>query len=397
MTLEFTRCFAISMKRELYFNEITQQFRVHRVCALLGPRQVGKTTLALQFAANFPPDKVHIFDLENPFDLARLDNPILSLKPLLEPGSLIIIDEIQRRADLFPVLRVLVDAHPQSKFLILGSASRDLIQQSSETLAGRIGYIELFPFSYQETNDAENLWIRGGFPASFLAESIDDSFLWRESYIKTFLERDIPSLGFNAPAQQVYRFWMMLCHYHGQTTNFSEIARSLATTDHMVKKYLDILVGTFMIRTLYPWFENISKRQVKAPKIYFRDSGILHALLGIKDKKQLTSYPRLGAFWEGFALEEILRTYKTKPEECFFWGTQSGAELDLLLHKNGKKIGFEFKYTDSPKITPSMKTAHEDLKLDELHVIHPGTGNFTMAERTTAWGLESFLENIKTS
>lgn len=380
------------MKRKQYFLDIQQQFRVHRVCALLGPRQVGKTTLAKQFAADFPTDKVHFFDLENPFDLAKLDNPMLSLTPLMEAGSLIIIDEIQRRPELFPVLRVLVDEHPQSKLLILGSASRDLIQQSSETLAGRIGYIELFPFSYPEIKDAETLWLRGGFPSSYLAETIDDSFMWREAYIRTFLERDIPNLGFNVPTQQVFRFWMMLCHYHGQTANLSEIARSLGITDYTVRKYLDILVGTFMLRTLHPWFENISKRQVKTPKIYFRDSGILHALLGIRSKKQLTDFPRLGAFWEGFALEEILRSYKARPEESFFWATQSGAELDLLLHRDGKRIGFEFKYTDAPRMTSSMRSAHEDLELDHLHVIHPGSGSFPLAEKTTAWGLETFLD-----
>jgi predicted AAA+ superfamily ATPase len=382
------------MKRTLYFNEIVQQFEVHRVCALLGPRQVGKTTLALQFAETFPKELVHHFDLENPYDLAKLEHPMLSLAPLMTPGSLIIIDEVQRRAELFPVLRVLVDTHPEAKLLILGSASRDLLQQSSETLAGRIGYIELFPFSLFELDDFDVLWLRGGFPPAFLATSINASFLWRESYIRTFLERDIPSLGFNVPAQQVYRFWMMLCHYHGQAANFSEIARSLGITDHMVRKYLDILVGTFMVRTLHPWFENIGKRQVKAPKIYFRDSGILHALLGIKDTKQLQSFPRLGAFWEGFALEEILRVYKTKPEECFFWGTQSGAELDLLLQRDGKRIGFEFKYTDAPKITLSMKIAQEDLALDELYVIHPGKGSFKMAPTVTAWGLQDFVGHM---
>ena len=384
------------MNRFSYFNDISEQFSVHRVCALLGPRQVGKTTLALQFAARFPKEAVHMFDLENPLDLAKLENPMLSLSPLMTPGALIIIDEIQRRPDLFPVLRVLVDTHPETKFLILGSASRDLIKQSSETLAGRIGYIELFPFSLTETHDIETLWIRGGFPSSYLATSINASFIWRESYIRTFLERDIPSLGFNVPAQQVYRFWMMLCHYHGQTANVSEIGRSLGLSDHMIRKYLDILVGTFMIRTLHPWFENIGKRQVKTPKIYFRDSGILLALLGIKDTKQLQSYPRLGAFWEGFALEETLRAYKAKPEECFFWGTQSGAELDLLLQREGKQIGFEFKYTDSPKVTPSMKSAQQDLKLDELHVIHPGKGTFRMTETITGWGLEEFLATQRT-
>lgn len=379
------------MKREIYLEQIKLQFRVHGACALLGPRQVGKTTLAKQFAADFSPDKVHMFDLENPRDLIQFDNPMLLLTPLMQTAEdLIIIDEVQLRPDLFPVLRVMLDQYP-GKLLILGSASRDLIQQSSETLAGRIGYIELPPFSFSETNEFPDLWLKGGFPRSYLAQSVEESFIWREAYIRTFLERDIPALGFNVPTQQVYRFWMMLCHYHGQIFNASEISRSLGITDHMVRKYLDILTGTFMVRTLQPWFENMSKRQVKSPKIYFRDSGILHTLLGIRDNKLLTSHPRLGSFWEGFALEEVLRLYKVMQDECFFWATQSGAELDLLLFKNGKRLGFEFKYSDAPKLTPSMHIAHEDLKLDHLYVIYPGTGSFPMTESITASGLETFI------
>ena len=382
------------MIRQKYLNLISNNFRVNRVCALLGPRQVGKTTLARQFAQAFPSELVHFFDLENPIDLARLSNPMLALPPLMKhEGSLVVIDEIQRRPDLFPQLRVLVDTYQHTKVLILGSASRDLLQQSSETLAGRIGYIELFPFSLTEMpGNTESLWLRGGFPSSFLAQTIDDSFLWRENYIKTFLERDIPSLGFNAPAQQVYRFWMMLCHYHGQLVNFSELGKSLGQTNYTIHKYLDILVGTFMIRTLHPWFENISKRQVKAPKIYFRDSGILHALLTIKTLEQLTRFPKLGAFWEGFALEEILRKLAVKQEEAFFWGTQSGAELDLLVLRNGKRYGFEFKYTDMPKTTTSMHIALQDLGLEHLTVIHPGSSQFPLTEKITACGLEAFVE-----
>lgn len=382
------------MKRNRYLQDISLQLEVHSVCALLGPRQVGKTTLAKQYAEKFIPVNVHLFDLESPMDLSKFDNPMLLLTPLMQKENLIIIDEIQRRPELFPVLRVLVDNHP-GKILILGSASRDLIRQSSETLAGRIGYIEVAPFSYEETNEIEKLWLRGGFPCSYLAQSTEKSFVWLDAYIRTFLERDIPTLGFDIPSQQVYRFWMMLCHYHGQTFNASEIARSLGISDHMTRKYLDILVGTFMMRTLHPWFENISKRQVKSPKIYFRDSGILHALLGIKDKKQLTSYPRLGAFWEGFALEEVLRKYRATQDECFFWATQSGAELDLLLHRGAKRLGFEFKYSDSPKLTPSMHIALEDLKLDHLYVIHPGDGQFDMAEQVTAFGLKTFINQTK--
>jgi len=385
-----------TLKRSLYLREIEQQFEVHSVCGVLGPRQVGKTTLARQFAENFKSKDVHLFDLENPSDLAQFENPMLLFSSLMKEGCLIIIDEIQRRPELFPILRVLVDTKP-GKILILGSASRDLLRQSSESLAGRIGYVEVAPFSYEETSDIESLWVRGGFPRSFLAETIEKSFLWREAYIRTFLEQDIPSLGFNVPAQQVFRFWMMLCHYHGQTFNASEINRSLGISDHMSRKYLDILSGTFMIRVLQPWFENISKRQVKSPKIYFRDSGILHALLGLRDMKQLTNYPRLGAFWEGFALEEVLRKYRARQEECFFWGTQSGAELDLLLHRGGRRLGFEFKYSDAPKVTPSMRISQEDLNLDHIYVIHPGQGSFPMTEKITAVGLQNFIEKNQLS
>lgn len=378
------------MKRLYYFQRIVQQFKVHSVCGLLGPRQVGKTTLANQFAQDFSPDKVNLFDLENPYDLAKFDSPMLLLEPLLGHGNLVIIDEIQLRPDLFPILRVLVDKHP-GKLLILGSASRDLIRQSSETLAGRIGYVELPPFSFAETQELNQLWLRGGFPRSYLAASDEESFTWREAYIRTFLERDIPSLGFTIPVQQVYRFWTMLTHYHGQIFNSSDLSRSLGITDHTIRKYLDILVGTFMMRTLHPWFENISKRQVKSPKLYFRDSGILNALIGIRDQKQLQSHPRLGPFWEGLALEEIIRHYQATQEECFFWATQSGAELDLLLHKQGKRLGFEFKYSDHPKVTSSMRSALTDLKLDHLYIICPTPDSFPLAENITVSNINNFI------
>ncbi|KKQ48649.1 MAG: hypothetical protein US69_C0017G0027 [candidate division TM6 bacterium GW2011_GWF2_38_10] len=381
------------MLRTKYQQEIDVLFQIHPICALLGPRQVGKTTLAKQYAENYQPKNVFLFDLENPSDLVQFENPMLILPPLLKKENLIIIDEIQRLPNIFPVLRFLVDNHP-GKILILGSASRELIKQSSESLAGRIGYIEITPFSYQEVENNEKLWLQGGFPRSFLTDSIDLSFIWRENYIRTFLEQDIPNLGFNIPAQQIYKFWMMLCHYHGQLFNASEISKSLGVTDHMVKKYIDILSGTFMIRVLHPWFENISKRQIKTSKIYFRDSGILHALLGIKTIQQLNTYPRLGSFWEGFALEEILRKYKAKQEECFFWRTQAGAELDLLIHKEGKKIGFEFKYSDKPKLTPSMRIALEDLGLDHLYVIHPIKNHFLLAHNVTAVGLHTFIHEF---
>jgi predicted AAA+ superfamily ATPase len=380
--------------RESYLNDISSQFRIHTVCAILGPRQVGKTTLAKMYAAAYPEEEMIFFDLENPLDLARLENPMLTLGKLTH--HLIVIDEIQRRPDLFPILRVLVDANEQQrKFLILGSASRDLIRQSSESLAGRIGYLELTPFSLSEAPRPDQLWLRGGFPRSYLSETDADSYQWRQAYITTFLERDIPNLGFQMPPQQIRRFWSMLAHYHGQILNASELGRSLGISDHTVKKYLDILVGTFMMRLLSPWFENLGKRQVKSPKVYFRDSGILNALLGIQSGGQLDLFPKLGSLWEGFALEEVARHWGTRQEECYFWATQSGAELDLLIAKEGKKLGFEFKYTDSPKITPSMRIALQDLKLDHLTLVFPSEEVFELDEKITARGLASFWPDKK--
>lgn len=376
------------MIRKEYLQKINAQFRVHSVCALLGPRQVGKITLARDFAKQIGTENAVFFDLENPLDLARLENPMLTLS--FDTEKLVVIDEIQRRPDLFPVIRVLVDqAQGKQKFLILGSASRDLIQQSSETLAGRIGYIELKPFTLQEIDNIQMLWLRGGFPRSYLAKNDSDSFLWRNNYITTFLERDIPSLGFSIPPQQMRRFWLMLSHYHGQIFNASEIGKSLGLSNTMCKRYLDILTGTFMIRTLNPWFENIKKRQVRSPKIYFQDSGIFHALLSIQTMQELHIHPKLGASWEGFALEEITKSLETTPEESFFWATHNEAELDLFIMKHGKRLGFEIKYADAPKITKSMRIALDDLALDHLYIVYPGEKTFPMDEKITGMGLYS--------
>ncbi len=377
------------MNRTQHLQEIDTAFSVNPVCAILGPRQCGKSTLAFMYAKT--QQQVHEFDLEDPTDLARLENPKLALMDL---DGLIIIDEIQRRPDLFPVIRVLVDKF-KKQFLILGSVSRDLINQSSETLAGRISYIELTPFSFGEVQDIKRLWQRGGYPLSYLAQDDASSALWRKGYITTFLERDIPNLGINIPAETIRRFWMMLAHFHGNIFNASELGRSLGYSDTTIKRYLDILVGTFMLRRLNPWFENINKRQVKSPKIYFKDSGILHSLLGITDSKALMTNPKLGASWEGLAIEEVIRYNNADPFDCYFWATYNNAELDLLILQNGKKIGFEFKYTDSPKITPSMQIALNDLKLDSLTVIIPGKHNFKLSNEIWVQGLETYLNTQK--
>ncbi len=366
------------MKRIGFKKKLEKAFEVTPAVAILGPRQCGKTTLSHLFGDGFE-GEVHRFDLENPIDLARLDNPILALENL---KGLIVVDEIQRRPELFPVLKVLIDKKLPQQYLILGSASRDLTAQSSESLAGRLTYLELIPFSLVEVgSDSEELhWIRGGFPRSFLSKSDEQSLDWRESYIRTFLERDIPMLGIRVPPLQLRRFWMMIAHYHGQILNFSDLGRSLNINDTTARSYLDILTGTFMIRELAPWFENIGKRQVKRPKIYFRDSGIYHSLIGVRDRAELDVNPKLGASWEGYALEETIRAMGARPEECFFWGIHGQRELDLLIVKDGKKIGFEFTFSDAPTLSASMRRSQEYLCLSELNVIYPGTVEYQLTQ-----------------
>lgn len=372
--------------RKNFLSQITNHLRVHEVCALLGPRQCGKTTLARQYAQSYA-GKVFTFDLENPEDVRALQNPLRTLENL---NGLIIIDEIQRLPDLFPLLRYLVD-QGKARFLILGSASRDLIRQSSETLAGRIGYIELTPLSLLEGCDESKLIIRGGFPDSYLAERDEDSALWRKSYIRTFLERDIPELGFKVPPMMLQRFWMMLAHYHGQILNMDQIGKSLSISGHTARHYLDILVGTFMIRLLLPWFENTHKRQIKSPKLYIRDVGLMNTLSRLDSQEDLLKHPLRGAIWEGFALEQIIQYFKLDPEEAFFWRTQNGAELDLLVFKHGKRYGFEFKFGDAPSTTKSMHVALEDLKLEHLYVIYPGQRSYSLNEKITAVNLNAFI------
>ncbi|MFA5137777.1 MAG: ATP-binding protein [Elusimicrobiota bacterium] len=361
--------------------------------ALNGTRQCGKTTLARRFirAGGSSPQPVHYFDLEDETDLARLHAPKLALEGL---KGLVVIDEVQRRPGLFETLRVLVDRRPKpARFLILGSASRELIRQGSESLAGRIGFLELTPFSAYEVSEGSlsKLWLRGGFPGSFLARDAGASRQWRKDFISSFLGMDVPALGFRLPAGLLRRFWSMLAHYHGQIFNASEIGGSLGLSDDTMRRYLDVLTGTFMVRRLSPWFENIRKRQVKSPKVYFRDSGLFHALLGAWSDSELRSHPKLGSSWEGWVLEEVIRSRGATPEECFFWATHNKGELDLMLVQDGRRTGYEIKFTDAPKLTPSMRIAMQDLKLDELVVLYPGVKDFPLAERTRAAGVESFL------
>jgi predicted AAA+ superfamily ATPase len=377
------------MDRPRYLDLIDQHFDVHPVVAILGPRQCGKTTLARMYAERHPPTPTTRFDLEDPTDLAALGNPKLALQGL---EGLVVIDEIQRVPELFQVLRVLVDCPRQrARFLILGSASRDLIRQSSESLAGRIGHLELAPFGLDEVGlgptALDQLWLRGGYPPSFLARNDAASGQWRKSYVSTFLERDLPALGISIPPETLRRFWMMLAHYHGQTVNFSELGRSFGAADTTVRRYLDILSGTFMVRQLPPWFENIGKRQVKAPKLYLRDSGLFHSLLGIRDKDELRRHPKLGASWEGLAIETVIRHHSAAEGECYFWSTYGRAELDLLIVAEGRRIGYEVKYTESPRATRSMQTARTDLRLDELHLVYPGERCFPLADGIDAVGL----------
>lgn len=365
---------------------LSQQFPA--VC-LLGPRQVGKTTLA-RFYADKTKGQFHIFDLENPQDLQMFAHPQLTLTQL---EGLIIIDEIQRQPELFPLLRTLIDApNKNQRWLILGSASPALLKQSSETLAGRIAYLEIQPFSYQETHESETLWLRGGFPRSYLVESDAKSFEWRKQYVKTFLEQDIPNLGIHIAPLNLRRFWMMLAHYHGNILNVEELSRSLSITNKSIRHYLDILTNTFMLRQLQPWWENISKRQVKSAKIYLRDSGLLHYLLDIEDHSVLQRHPKIGPSWEGFALEEIIRCSQVDPENCYFWATHQQAELDLLIFHKGQRLGFEFKFADAPKLTKSMQIAVTDLKLDSLTVIYPGTREYWLTEKINVSGLSSYLK-----
>ncbi len=375
----------MQIKRDYYLNKINGLLKHNPVVALIGPRQVGKTTLASEVATQW--DEVHAFDLEDPISLSRLQDPIIALQNL---SGLIIIDEVQHLVDLFKILRVLVDkGKGNQRFLILGSASPILLKQTSESLAGRIAYVEIHGLSLSEVGVRERnkLWLRGGFPRSFLSEQDIISIEWRRQFIRTFLERDLPQLGITIPAITMRRFWMMIAHYHGQIWNSAELSRAFGMSDKVVRNYLDILTSTFVIKQLAPWWENISKRQVKSPKVYIADTGLLHTLLVINTKIYLYSHPKIGASWESFAMNTVLDVIRPEPEEIFYWSTHGGAELDLLIFKDSKKLGFEFKLNSAPKLTRSMSIAINDLKLSHLYVIYAGDDIYPLTSNITALGI----------
>lgn len=377
------------LQRPDYLKTVSAALANNPVCALLGPRQCGKTTLARQVAAK---RKSHYFDLETAASQARLARPELTLAPL---EGLVIIDEIQRQPELFSVLRPLVDRpRSRTKFLILGSASLDVVRGVSESLAGRIGFVDMGGFDLDEVKPDQwrRLWLRGGFPRSFLARSNAASMQWRLDFVRTFLERDIPQLGVRIAPEALRRFWMMIAHYHGQIWNGAELARSLGTSEHTVREYLDLLTGTFVLRQLQPWFANISKRQVKSPKVYVRDSGLLHALLALDTPDAHESHPKYGASWEGFAVEQVLSAVGS--QQAFFWGTHAGAELDLLLFRRGARYGLEFKTNDAPQMTKSLHSALADLDLARAWIVYPGTETYAVHERVEVAPLHVVLREL---
>jgi predicted AAA+ superfamily ATPase len=357
--------------RVSFLSETHHTIYANPVTALLGPRQCGKTTLAHAIAA-----RAEFFDLEDPVSLSRLVEPMHALASL---RGLVVIDEVQRRPDLFPVLRVLADRKPlPARFLLLGSASPELLRQGSESLAGRIGFVELTGFTVEEVPAARlrRWWLRGGFPRSFLARSDADSFAWREAFVRTFLERDLRELGTQVPTQVLRRLWMMLAHYHGGIWNASEIAASLGESHPSVKRHLDLLTGALVIRQLPPWFANVGKRQVKSPKVYVRDAGLLHYLLGIPTWRTLEGHPKLGASWEGLVVEEAVRIAGSR--NVYFWASHAGAEIDVLIPRAKGNIGIEAKYADAPAVTKSMRIAIEDLKLAKILIVHPGDKTYDL-------------------
>jgi len=377
------------MKRLSWKSAIDQALLRNPICYLAGPRQVGKTTLAREF---LPHDHPAYFDLEDPASLSRLENPKLALT---QETPLTVIDEIQRRPDLFTLLRVLADEPVRAtRWLILGSASPSILKGVSESLAGRVEMVHLSGFSLEEVGIPEHhtLWLRGGFPRSFLAASDPDSSAWRKHFINLVTERDIPALGVQLPPPMLLRLWNMMAHWHGQIWNSAEPARSLGISESTIRRLTEFFEGLYLIRLLRPWHANISKRQVKSPKLYIRDCGLCNTLLGIADRGTLVSHPKSGSVWEGLIIEELITRYR--PDETWFWATHNGAELDLLLVKNSMKIGFEIKLAPAPKVTPSMRTALQDLHLDHLYIVHSGKHSWSLGERITAVSLDTLPSSL---
>ena len=377
----------MTVRRQALLNQIRDALARSSVVVLTGPRQSGKTTLARQLLAE---DSPRYFDLEDPVSLTRLGEPMTALSPL---KGLVVIDEVQRRPDLFPILRVLVDrASRPAKFLILGSASGDLLRQSSESLAGRMERIEIGGFGLDELGpqSAGRRWVRGGFPRSWLARTEADSLTWRRQFIQTLLERDLPRWGVRVPAATLQRMWTMVAHYHGQIWSASEPARSLGISHTTARRYLDLLTDALVLRQLQPWHANLKKRQVKSPKVYVRDSGLLHALLGIGSEKELLTNPKVGASWEGLIVEQILSAERY--DDAWFWATHQGAEIDLILRRGDRLLGVECKRADAPAMTPSIRIALDDLGLEALAIVYPGARRYRVSERVEAVPLSVLSE-----
>ena len=379
------------IERNSYREQLKTALSRSPVVALLGPRQCGKTTLARAIAEFW--ERADYYDLESIQDQTRLQNPEMELGMA---EGLVVIDEIQEKPELFGLLRSLVDRPScRATFLVLGSASPMLVRGASESLAGRIEFVDLTPFGVSEVGyeNLRNLWFRGGFPRSYLALNERDSSAWREGFIRTFLQRDLPQLGITIPAPAMRRFWTMLAHYHGQTWNASAISRSMGVSDKTVRSYLDILTQTYMIRQLQPFYENIGKRQVKAPKIYFRDSGLLHSLLSLTEASAIMGHPKVGASWEGFALEQSL--IALRQPEAYFWSAYSGGEIDLIVEREGKRYGIEFKYSESPRIPPSIRSHAAKLKLEHVWVVCPAKKGFNVYDNVTVTSIAGFIKQAE--
>jgi hypothetical protein len=379
------------IRRAEYTARIRDALARTPIVSILGPRQSGKTTLARAFVRG---RKATFFDLENPIDVARLVAPMNALEPL---RGLVVIDEVQRMPQLFEILRVLADRpRTPARFLILGSADPRLVRGVSESLAGRVSHIDVDGFDLAEVgpNRFQRLWVRGGLPRSFLARSDGASLAWRRDYIRDFLQRDLTELGVTIPAATIGRFWNMIAHFHGGTWNAAEFARSLGSSENTARHYLDLLSGAWAVRQLQPWFENMGKRQVRSPKVYVRDSGLLHALLDIATHDQLMGHPKAGASWEGFAIEQVLALLDVR--EAFFWGTHQGAELDLMILRGGHRFGFEIKMSDAPTMTKSMRIAIDDLNLARLWVVYPGSRSYSLDDRSEAVGIRDLPSRLAT-